>query len=992
MPNPKVMLVGWDAADWRLIKPLMEAGRMPHVQRLLENGVMAQIATLHPPLSPMLWTSIATGKRPFKHGVLGFTEPTADGRAIQPVTNLSRKAKAVWNILQQNGLRSIVIGWWPSHPAEPIHGVMVSDHYHRAFGPLENGWPLRAGTVHPPELSGTLAELRIHPEELALEMMQEFIPDAANIDQEKDGRLLSMCKMLCECASIHSAATWLLDHQPWDFFAVYYDAIDHFSHGFMRYHPPKQPWITDQDFERYHRVVTKAYELHDRMLGTLLRKAGNDVRVVLMSDHGFHSDHLRPRAIPDIPAGPAIEHRDFGILVMSGEGFRKDELIHGASVLDIAPTLLTLYGLPMGKDMDGKVLTEAFETPPRVDRISSWEDVPGDDGRHPPDTRLDPVAAKEALDQLVALGYIEPLAETAELAVAQSVQELEYNLCEAYQDTARHAEAVEIARRLCRRNPDEQRFAVKRFVSCQALDLVDEMREIVADLDGRRRALYVEAVEKVQEFRELAKERFRRRAVAEGITPSAEEFEVALQDALSGLKRSGPPLPPQVGREPLFTAEEAKDCAKWKNLARYQPPVIDYLQAQVFTAEHRWFDALKCLGRVEQAHLVRPGLLLQTAELYGRLQQWEEAERTYLKALAIDSDNPYAHLGICRVALRKRDYRAAAQAALDCLQRLYQYPMAHFLLGVALMGAREYGRAAGALRVALALNPNFPQAHIRMAWLLKHKLKDANGAEEHLRRYRETRQKRRPAQPVSADLPAVDDTAAPAVPEPAKGQAELPPLGDDIVVVCGLPRSGTSLIMQMLAAGGVPVLTDSVRPADEDNPLGYFEFGPVKTPGGYQQWIGQAAGKAVKVVAPLISALPPGHNYRVILIERHLDEVLLSQARMIERRGAGGIANETAGRTERLKQEYRRRMKVVKAFLEARGDVQLLALQHSAVIQAPARAARSINLFCGGGSSEVAMAACVKADLHRQRIENVGSRPDISSNLENGDESRFGEA
>ena len=100
----------------------------------------------------MLWTSIATGKRPFKHGILGFTELTADGLGIQPVTNLSRRCKAVWNILNQTGQRSIVVGWWPSHPAEPIRGVMVSDHYHRARGPLKDGWPLLPGCVHPPEL------------------------------------------------------------------------------------------------------------------------------------------------------------------------------------------------------------------------------------------------------------------------------------------------------------------------------------------------------------------------------------------------------------------------------------------------------------------------------------------------------------------------------------------------------------------------------------------------------------------------------------------------------------------------------------------------------------------------------------------------------------------------------------------------------------------------------------------------------------------------
>ena len=171
MASRKVLLVGWDAADWKVIRPLMDAGKMPNVQRLVENGASGQISTLHPPLSPMLWTSIATGKRPYKHGIHGFTEPTADGRDVQPVTNLARKSKALWNILHQNALRSIVVGWWPSHPAEPINGVMVSDHFHRAQGPLEEGWSLLPNAVQPQELAATLAGLRMHPDLLTPQMV-----------------------------------------------------------------------------------------------------------------------------------------------------------------------------------------------------------------------------------------------------------------------------------------------------------------------------------------------------------------------------------------------------------------------------------------------------------------------------------------------------------------------------------------------------------------------------------------------------------------------------------------------------------------------------------------------------------------------------------------------------------------------------------------------------------------------------------------------------
>ena len=111
MVKRRILLVGWDAADWQVIDPLLDAGKMPNLARLVERGAIADLATLHPPYSPILWTSIATGKRPTKHGITGFIEPTRDARAVRPVSSLSRRCKALWNILGQNGLRSVVVGW-----------------------------------------------------------------------------------------------------------------------------------------------------------------------------------------------------------------------------------------------------------------------------------------------------------------------------------------------------------------------------------------------------------------------------------------------------------------------------------------------------------------------------------------------------------------------------------------------------------------------------------------------------------------------------------------------------------------------------------------------------------------------------------------------------------------------------------------------------------------------------------------------------------------
>ena len=929
----------------------MDAGRMPHLQRLIERGAMGRIATLHPPLSPMLWTSIATGKRPWKHGIHGFSEPTPDGLGVRPITNLSRTCKAVWNILNQNDVRSTVIGWWPSHPAEPLNGITVSDHYHRANRDLDKGWPLLPNAVHPPELHDTLADLRFHPQELMAPMLVPFLPALEKVDQDKDRRFSMLCKTIAECTSIHSAATWLMDNQPWDFFAVYYDAIDHFCHGFMKYHPPRQAWISEADFELYSNVVSTAYELHDQMLGALLSKAGDDTTVILMSDHGFHPDHLRPSSIPDIPAGPAAEHSPYGIFVIAGPGIRKDASLFGLSVLDLTPTVLTLYGLPVGADMDGKVVAQAFENPPDVRTIPSWEDVLGNDGRHPPDARLDPVAAAEAMEQLVALGYIEKPGDNAAENVESTVRELRYNLIEAYHDSGKHTEALDLARDLCRRDPDEQRYQLKRFLSCQALGLTAEMREIVDDMRGRRREVFDSAAKEMRSLRELATVRFKEKA---GSAYTEEECQREVVYELNPRAESPEP------REFLLTPDERKDLLTARRLIRYNPALVLLLDAQTLVAEKRLFEALEALQKLDRAPTIRPGIILQGADLLRRLGRLTESEAAYRRALAADPDNVLAHLGICRIALRRSRWQEAERAAAEAVGRLYFNPMAHCLHAIAQTGLGKYEAARDSLETALSQNPHFPQAHLRLARLLKFRLNDPEAAAEYFAWYRQMRRSRRPEAPAHARREPRSAEVRSTAPH-----APLPPLEDGILIVSGLPRSGTSMLMQMLAAGGMPILTDNVREADEDNPRGYFEFEPVKKMLQDRSFIEEARGKAVKVVAPLVCTLPRGFHYRVVLIERDLDEILASQATMIERRKA--TVQQSPGRSERLRNEYMRVMDQTRRTLNARPDVELLELNYRSILSEPACAAAAIAAFAGVPLDTERMSSAVDRSLHRNQ-------------------------
>src|SRR5262249_36786519 len=153
------------------------------------------------------------------------------------------------------------------------NGVMVSNHFQEVAGAPDQPTPLIPGAVHPQSLAESLRELRVHPMELDGEFIRLFVPDYQKVDQKTDKRLHALGKIVAETMSIHSVGTELLNTQSWDFAAVYYNGIDHFGHAFMRYHPPRLPWIADEDFAIYQHVIANAYRYHDAMLGTLLNSA-----------------------------------------------------------------------------------------------------------------------------------------------------------------------------------------------------------------------------------------------------------------------------------------------------------------------------------------------------------------------------------------------------------------------------------------------------------------------------------------------------------------------------------------------------------------------------------------------------------------------------------------------------------------------------------------------------------------------------------------------
>ena len=921
----KVLLIGWDAADWKVIRPLVDAGKMPNIHRLISTGSTARLTTLQPSFSPMLWTSIATGKRPFNHGIHGFTEPRPDGRGVQRVTNLARKCKALWNILSQNNLRSIVVGWWPSYPAEPVRGSMVADQFHRAISDFQ----FVPGMVHPKEYGESLCALRLNPDELPLDVIRLLVPRAHEVDQENDYRLGSAARIATECANVQNSATWLMDREPWDLCAVYFDAIDHFGHAFMKFNPPRRPAIPEQEFELYRHALQGGYQLHDQMLGALLEKAGSETTVILISDHGFHPDHLRPAWIPQFHAGPASEHRNNGILVAAGPGIRQGAQIPGVNLLDIAPTVLTLFHLPVADDLEGKAITGLLDNPPAIERIPSWEKIEGEDGRHPPHMQLDPVASTESLEQLVALGYVEEPDADDSKAAQKTLRELRTNLAEAYQDAGRHAEAFEILQELRASDPNDQRVVFRLFISALALRQIANMKEIAADWSGRRLQIFEEAFMKLEELRAVARER--------------------ASD------------PERDTTDPLLSPEERTELKQLRGLCRYDSSLAEYFLLQIFVAKRQWLNALRQLDRVSADDLIRPGHFIDRAAILLRTGRLAEAEAILGKALEIDPDDGRVHFGLSRLFLARQDFDSAAHAALDGLALLDQDPRGHYLLGIALTGLRRFDTATAAFRRALTVNPRFPQALLWLAHIHRRFLNQPREAANYTC-LRKTFRNNLPGGEIAARVPAPELRPKPVA--FAASSRDLPPLQDEVVIVSGLPRSGTSMLMQMLVAGGMIPLTDGLRQADEDNPRGYFEFEPVRQMAHDTAWIDQARGKVIKIVAPMMQHLPDGVPCRVILIERDINDILASQRSMIARKGR--VVDQTFARLERLKNEYLRLIVWTKGFLAGRADTKLMCVDRTAVLRDPEAASKAMNRFLGGNLDVGRMAGEVKPELERQ--------------------------
>ena len=891
----RLLLVGWDSADWKIIHPLLDAGELPGLARLVDTGTSGNLTTLEPQLSPMLWTSIATGKMAYHHGVPGFTEVDPGNGAVVPVSAATRKCRTLWEILGERGLRSHVVSWFATHGEENHPGCVVSNMFchlqNTKPGQDPSEWPEPPpGTYWPPELATAMNDLRISPHDIDPDqVIKLFVPGADAVDQAKDRRLWLLAEKLAEAFSVHNAATHLLENEPdWDFNAVYYRTVDEISHLFMPYHPPRMEGIPEADFELYKSVVTGIYKLHDLFLCRLIQLAGPDTAIVLVSDHGFHSDQLRPKFTPRVPAGITVWHRPQGVFIASGPGFKRDELVFGARLLDVAPTVLHWFGLPVGADMEGRVLEEVFDGPKRpVKTVPTWEPAKG---THRARKSLGAGADKALLEQFVALGYIDEIPSDPGKAAAETDRENDWNIARACMYGQRYAEALPLLENCFHAAPFRTDYA-QVLATCQMqLGLLDEADATVAT--------------------------------------AAESF----------------------GR-----TEQA-----------------DLVRASIAIQKKDFHAALAALERVREKTPGEVSLQLMLAQSYLALRRWNDAEASAHAVLDSDPHNPMAFLVLARCALRTGRAEQAAEAAADCIGLQFGNPEGHFLLGVALANQGRFDEAVRPLENSLRLAPQFLRAQKILARVYRQLGQPEQAALCEAKSFvtlRDVREKQKARQALIREEAAARASVRAEQDKIRQGEIDRKKAEYDaiepkeLLIVSGLPRSGTSLMMQMLRAGGIEPMTDAKRAADEDNPEGYWEWEAIKKLPQDPRLIEQAEGKSVKVISALLPSLPGKHRYTIIYMVRPTEQVVDSQWAMLARQ-----CTQPKSEKQHLIEVQEHHSRQIREVLKKSDRVRLLEVSYPELVADPEPViARLAELLSERFRPGPAVAACVQPKLFRNR-------------------------
>jgi tetratricopeptide (TPR) repeat protein len=405
-----VLFVGLDGADWELLDRLVADGTMPELARLLREGTSGVLETQHPPLSPLVWTTMMTGLSPLDHTILDFTRFNPATGTKEPITSDERREPAVWNMASWAGRRVLSVGLWATYPAEAVNGTLVSD---RLFSFLYKEEQPPPGVVYPADEEPRAREILRRAEAgVGLAELRAYLPwlGEAEYAERRDSAepyahpVSALRRILVETRVYDEIASEVLRREHPELAVVYFQGTDSIGHVFASFAPPRQREVSADDFERYNAVPARYFRDVDRLLGTYRTAAAERGAVLMLaSDHGFTWGEGRPTGLSSFAHATAAKwHRKEGMYLLWGPGIEASGSTahpHRGGVAQVCSTLLSLAGLPPGKRLGWPPLPPVPEpSAARVDYHAHY--------RRPAAVAVAGGADAEALEKLRALGYI----------------------------------------------------------------------------------------------------------------------------------------------------------------------------------------------------------------------------------------------------------------------------------------------------------------------------------------------------------------------------------------------------------------------------------------------------------------------------------------------------------------------------------------------------------------------------------------------------------
>ncbi len=413
-PTPKIVMIGIDGGDWRIIKPLIGKGKLPNLARLANEGTSGTLTSYQPTMSPQIWNTIVTGKHFLKHGVdwfavrlddLGQKAELETKTPLMPITSAARKVPALWDILSQAGDTVGVIGFWATWPATKVNGFMVSDRFsYSRYNKLGGADQYLEHQTYPAELVEEIREFVVSPDSITEADRARFMSGQVEADDWRVNHDIvgEFDITYAQSETYRRTGLHLLAERQPDFLAVYFQGADVTSHYFWEFMRPEQSGhdIPEEQVQQFSKVIENFYVYQDEVIGDFLEQIDDDTIVFVVSDHGFRDLPFTERGQPHISGW----HRLDGIVSIWGKGIRSGITLSDVDVYDITPTILALSCLPVAQDMQGRVIEEAFidgQVCPTT-YIESYTELPAvpnvDDLQTPMDDAM--------LERLRSIGYI----------------------------------------------------------------------------------------------------------------------------------------------------------------------------------------------------------------------------------------------------------------------------------------------------------------------------------------------------------------------------------------------------------------------------------------------------------------------------------------------------------------------------------------------------------------------------------------------------------